>query len=586
MKNPQASVAIPHRVLPVRRLSRDTIDVTGDLLPAFDFVAVLLSAGLASWIYLHWITDDPALISIWHNGARAALAAAVLAPLLMCDRRYVALARNGRRIAAMNCYAFRFLVWVASVALLTRLSASMSTLPTGWLYLWLLLSLLSTGLLRLLMMWQLWRLERSGVLIETVAIVGAGPVADRLVRHLQTSTGNPICVVGIYDDRRARHQQFERGVDGTVAELIDLGTRHRLDWILITLPDAAEARVQQLVYRLKALSTPVGWCPAVFGAIGANRLDPSSATLLRLSAAPETARSLRQHAAAAADAVLPIWIPRLLAATFRAGRDARGGRAGRASPLPPPDCVLDDHDLASFTAVARDYGQRRYGYVVTPNADHFIRWYRQASFRALYRDAAFVLLDSRFVSHLVALTARRRLPVCTGSDLTAAVLSLVDADDSLVLVGGSAAQADALRQRYGLRRLAHHQPPMGFIHDPAAVEACLAFVEAHSPFRYCLLAVGSPQQEQIAQRLGHRAGVRGLALCIGASINFLTGQERRAPRWMQRLGLEWCYRLWRAPRRMAARYLVRGPQIFAVLWRCRLVLRRSTSVGSMLERTR
>ena len=571
-------------------MSRDTIDITGDLLPVFDFIAVLLSAGVASWIYLRWLSADPALIAIWHNGARAALAAAVLAPLLMCDRRYVALARDGRRIAAMYCYAFRFLFWVAVVAALTHLSVSMSTLPLGWLCLWLLLTLLSTGLLRLLMMWQLARLERSGVLMETVAIVGAGPAADRLVRHLQSGGGNPICVVGIYDDRRARHQQFENGVDGTIDDLIELGTRHRLDWILITLPDSAEARVQQLVYRLKALSTPVGWCPPVFGAIGASRLDPSSAMLLRLSEVPEASRNLRQHAAVAANAVLPIWIPRLLGATLRAGRDWRTVlmvRPPPSAPSPPRHCLIDDHDLASFTAVARDYGQHRYGYVVTPNADHLIRWHRQALFRSLYRDAAFVLLDSRFVSHLVALTARRRLPVCTGSDLTAALLgAVVDADDGLVLIGGSAAQADALRRRYGLRRLAHHEPPMGFIADPRAVDACIAFVEAHSPFRYCLLAVGSPQQEQIAQRLGQRAGARGLALCIGASINFLTGQERRAPRWMQRLGLEWCYRLWRAPRRMAARYLVRGPQIFAVLWRCRLVLRRSESVGSMPERAR
>jgi UDP-N-acetyl-D-mannosaminuronic acid transferase (WecB/TagA/CpsF family) len=63
-----------------------------------------------------------------------------------------------------------------------------------------------------------------------------------------------------------------------------------------------------------------------------------------------------------------------------------------------------------------------------------------------------------------------------------------------------------------------------------------------------------------------------LALCIGASINFLTGSERRAPRWMQLIGFEWLYRLMNDPRRLAKRYLVRGPRIFLLLPRLKFEL--------------
>jgi hypothetical protein len=62
-------------------------------------------------------------------------------------------------------------------------------------------------------------------------------------------------------------------------------------------------------------------------------------------------------------------------------------------------------------------------------------------------------------------------------------------------------------------------------------------------------------------------------LCIGASINFLTGDERRAPRWMQRCCIEWAHRLMLSPRRMAHRYLVRGPRVFGLLGRATMVLR-------------
>src|SRR6185436_2589093 len=93
------------------------------------------------------------------------------------------------------------------------------------------------------------------------------------------------------------------------------------------------------------------------------------------------------------------------------------------------------------------------------------------------------------------------------------------------------------------------------------------------PFRYCLLAVGSPQQEFVAYCLKQRGAARGLALCIGASVDFLTGKERRAPRAWQALGCEWLYRLLQSPRRMAYRYLVRGPRIFALLHRTELAAR-------------
>jgi UDP-N-acetyl-D-mannosaminuronic acid transferase (WecB/TagA/CpsF family) len=92
------------------------------------------------------------------------------------------------------------------------------------------------------------------------------------------------------------------------------------------------------------------------------------------------------------------------------------------------------------------------------------------------------------------------------------------------------------------------------------------------------LAIGSPQQEIIAQKLKGRGVARGLALCIGASIDFITGVERRAPLWMQQSGLEWLFRLAQNPRRLAKRYLVRGPGIFMLLPHIELRLRRPTAV--------
>jgi exopolysaccharide biosynthesis WecB/TagA/CpsF family protein len=203
-----------------------------------------------------------------------------------------------------------------------------------------------------------------------------------------------------------------------------------------------------------------------------------------------------------------------------------------------------------------------------------IRFCDDASFRELYRAADFVLLDSRFLAYLLRLVAGLKLPVSPGSDVTARLFrDVIRPDDKVVLIGGTGEQAQILSREYGLRGLRHMNPPMGFINDPAAVDECLRFIESESPFRFCLFAVGSPQQEVLARAVQTRGRARGLGLCIGASINFLTGMERRAPAFVQKSGFEWLYRLINDPGRLARRYLVRGPRIFLLLPRLKVQLR-------------
>jgi exopolysaccharide biosynthesis WecB/TagA/CpsF family protein len=240
---------------------------------------------------------------------------------------------------------------------------------------------------------------------------------------------------------------------------------------------------------------------------------------------------------------------------------------------------IDDYELGEARAIVTAFGSDRFGYVVTPNVDHVIRHYQDPEFRALYAQAAYVFLDSHFLAHIVGLLKRRRHRVSPGSDLTAAVMSSVlKPSDVAVMVGGTAQQAQELRARYGLKALHHINPPMNFIRDEVAVESCLRAIEARSPFRFCFLAIGSPQQEIIAKKLKERGVARGLALCVGASIDFITGAEKRAPPWMRKSGFEWLFRLMQNPKRLAKRYLLRGPRIFFLLPHIELRLRRTAAV--------
>jgi exopolysaccharide biosynthesis WecB/TagA/CpsF family protein len=241
---------------------------------------------------------------------------------------------------------------------------------------------------------------------------------------------------------------------------------------------------------------------------------------------------------------------------------------------------LDDYDVEEFARLAGGYGHATFDFVVTPNVDHVIRYWDEPAFRELYAAAGWVLLDSRLLARILNLTRGLRPRVCPGSDLTARLFATTAVHERIVLIGGSAQQAQRLVEIYRLQDLRHYSPPMGFIHDRQAVEQTLQFIEAQSPFRYCFIGVGSPQQELLARELKQRGNARGLALCIGASINFLTGAERRAPRWMQTLNLEWLYRLLQDPGRLARRYLVRGPRIFRLLPRLQVQLQRATASGA------
>lgn len=205
-----------------------------------------------------------------------------------------------------------------------------------------------------------------------------------------------------------------------------------------------------------------------------------------------------------------------------------------------------------------------FGYLVTPNVDHVVRnWRDGGDLVRIYDDAELSLCDSRIVS-LIGRLCGVRLPVVTGSDLTAILLEyLIDPYERLTIIGGSEDLIGRLARRYGLRNIVHHNPPMGFVRDPVAVLEASQFVE-RNPARFVFLAVGSPQQEILAQAIRERGHAHGLGLCVGASLLFLTGDLKRAPVWMQKAKLEWLFRLLQEPSRMWRRYLYEGPKILRI----------------------
>jgi N-acetylglucosaminyldiphosphoundecaprenol N-acetyl-beta-D-mannosaminyltransferase len=229
-----------------------------------------------------------------------------------------------------------------------------------------------------------------------------------------------------------------------------------------------------------------------------------------------------------------------------------------------------DVDAAAADLLAARPAAAAFGYVVTPNADHLVRLARDPDLAAIYRGALLRLLDSRVVAGVAAALHMPVPHVAPGSDVAALLLTRhLTADESVTIVGLRDVWLPRLEAHCGLRRPAHYDPPMGFAADRAALAAAVGFVLAH-PARFVFLAVGSPQQEVLAAAIAASGRATGIGLCVGASLEFLAGAARRAPRWMQRNGLEWLFRLCSDPRRLARRYLIDSPAVLAMLLRARL----------------
>jgi exopolysaccharide biosynthesis WecB/TagA/CpsF family protein len=239
---------------------------------------------------------------------------------------------------------------------------------------------------------------------------------------------------------------------------------------------------------------------------------------------------------------------------------------------------LDFADLTVAQAAARIAARpadARFGYVVTPNADHLVRMSRDKRLGAIYRDHLLGVLDSRVVAGLGRMFGLAVPRVVTGSDLTAHLLAHhLRPGERITIVGLSPEWLPALVARCDLAPPAHFNPKIGFDQDAAAFDAAVAFVRDH-PARFVFLAVGSPRQEFLAAAIRARGGATGTGLCIGASLEFLAGARTRAPRWLRRIGLEWLFRLAADPRRLFRRYLIDSPAVIALLLKQRRLRARS-----------
>ncbi len=243
-----------------------------------------------------------------------------------------------------------------------------------------------------------------------------------------------------------------------------------------------------------------------------------------------------------------------------------GGEVDHVEFLGLPFCLLTQAEVVD--AITSDCGAP-YRYVVTPNAYHVVAAHDEpARLLPIYRSAWLSVCDSRIVRALAWLD-RRPLPLVTGSDLVAALLARLNADDPpdqprRILVVGPPRSAEATLRAAYPNVICEVMPAPGALAQNAELRHAVARACLSWRWDIALLCVGCPAQEMIAQQLAELGRASGVALCVGASIDFLTGARSRAPRWLQKLSLEWAYRLAQEPGRLWRRYLIESPKILRI----------------------
>jgi N-acetylglucosaminyldiphosphoundecaprenol N-acetyl-beta-D-mannosaminyltransferase len=217
------------------------------------------------------------------------------------------------------------------------------------------------------------------------------------------------------------------------------------------------------------------------------------------------------------------------------------------------------------------------GWLVTANVDFLQRAHADPEVRSLYRKATLSVADGAPVVWASRLAGRPVPERVAGSDLVWSLARMAAPKGRrLYLLGGEGDVAERAAEKLlaaspGLVIAGRSSP---WVSSPPTGEEIAALAEQVVAARPDLVyvALGSPKQEYVIDALRAQLPRAWLMGC-GISLAFVAGEVARAPRWMQRSGLEWLHRLAQEPGRLTGRYLRQNLpftlRLLAGAWRAR-----------------
>lgn len=205
-------------------------------------------------------------------------------------------------------------------------------------------------------------------------------------------------------------------------------------------------------------------------------------------------------------------------------------------------------------------------YVVAVNVDVIMKIEQDPALKEIADRADLVIVDGK---PLVWIAKKQKLPIrekVSGSDLIPLLVKIAaEKGYSVFLLGGQEgvaerAKENLLRVYPNLSVAGTYAPPVGFEEDGEELDKIDRIILKARP-DILLACLGCPKQEKFVYEHRARYGA-GVSICAGATVDFLAGNVKRAPKWMSNCGLEWLYRFFREPKRLFKRYFVDDMKIF------------------------
>lgn len=228
--------------------------------------------------------------------------------------------------------------------------------------------------------------------------------------------------------------------------------------------------------------------------------------------------------------------------------------------------------------------EKRGGFIVTPNVDHIVIAEKNEELRSAYTEAYFSLADGKplmWMSRILGFPLPEKI---SGSDLVRPLLIRAAKKGLRVYFLGAApgvgitAAQNLTKEIPKLNIVGIDSPPMGFDKDKNKEKETLRKMLTVKP-DIVFFALGAPKQE-ILMHKWYKQGINPVMLGVGASLDFIAGEVKRAPKWMSDIGLEWLYRLSQDPKRLAKRYLMQDLYIIVIFCRMLITPRRMRVIVS------
>lgn len=195
-------------------------------------------------------------------------------------------------------------------------------------------------------------------------------------------------------------------------------------------------------------------------------------------------------------------------------------------------------------------------YICVSNVHTTVTAYEDAGYQKVQNGAAFALPDGKPLSLYSRKHGFKEARRVTGPDLMG---ELFARDNGLrhYFYGGSEETvqilAEKLPKEYKTLSIAGMvSPPFRALDEKEDAAAMQAMNDAHADIIW--IGLGAPKQERFMYE--HQGKVKGVMIGVGAGFDYYAGGIKRAPMWMQKLSLEWLYRLMQDPKRLFKRYFV------------------------------